>query len=121
MRVASILLVGALFAATTARAQDDAQVDCKNAMVQRDMNICADRDFQAVDRVLNSTYKAVTTRLDGPGRDRLRLDERGWIVRRDKQCDAEAAEERGGSIYPMVLSECLTEKTRARIKVLKAQ
>ena len=121
MRVAVVIFVGVLFAVTTARAQDDEQVDCKNAMAQHDMNICADRDFQAADRNLNSTYKSVMARLDVPGRERLRAEERGWIVRRDKECNAEAAEERGGSIYPMVLSECLMEKTKARIKVLKTR
>ena len=121
MRVVVILLAAMLFAPTTASAQDDEQIDCKNAMVQRDMNICADRDFQAADRALNNTYKAVMARLDGPSREKLRVEERGWIARRDKQCKAEAAPEGGGSIYPMVYSECLTKKTNARVKELRAK
>jgi uncharacterized protein YecT (DUF1311 family) len=118
---AALAIAGALLLATApARAQDDESVDCAHAMVQRDLNICADRDFRAADAQLNGAYRAAMARLDSDGRDRLRAEERDWIAGRDRHCNAEAAEERGGSIFPMVYSGCLTEMTKARTKVLLA-
>jgi uncharacterized protein YecT (DUF1311 family) len=120
MRAATAIAVLALFAANTAHADDDENIDCAHAMVQRDMNICADRDYRAADAQLNGAYRAAMARLDVPGRERLKAEERDWIAERDRRCKAEAAEERGGSIFPMVYSGCLTEKTKARTKVLLA-
>jgi uncharacterized protein YecT (DUF1311 family) len=118
----AVMAIVAVLAATAALAQDDENnIDCAHAMVQRDLNFCADRDYRAADSQLNGMYRATMARLDPARRAKLLTDERAWIVTRDRQCSKEAAPERGGSIYPMVYSGCLTEKTKARIKVLQAQ
>lgn len=120
MRGAVIAII-AMLSATAVHAQDDESIDCAHAMVQRELNICADRDYRAADARLNDVYHSVMVRLSGPAQDRLRNEERDWIAMRDRQCNAEAAPERGGTIFPMVYSGCLTEKTKARIKVLQSQ
>ncbi len=46
-----------MVALTGAARAAEPQIDCNNAMAQNDMNICADREFQAADRQLNAAYR----------------------------------------------------------------
>jgi uncharacterized protein YecT (DUF1311 family) len=111
---AVVLLSGA------AMADDSDGIDCNNAMTQMAMNICADRDYQAADRRLNDTYRALMAMLDGDQRQKLIAAERAWIGFRDAHCRSETAESEGGSIHPMMYSSCLTDMTKARLKELQA-
>ena len=121
MRLLFATAIGLTLLSAPAYAQDDERIDCVHAMVQRELNICADRDFRASDAKLNDVYRATMARLSGPEQERLRDEERGWIAVRDRQCNEEAEPNRGGSIFPMVYSGCLAEKTKARIRVLQSQ
>jgi uncharacterized protein YecT (DUF1311 family) len=105
---------------TAARAQYTDDIDCTNPMTQRDMNICANRDYAAADAGLNAAYRAAMARLDDAGKLRLRDSERGWIARRDSACQAATADTVGGSIHPLDLAGCLTEKTKARTRELQS-
>ena len=122
MNTRGIAAVCALLALSCAAAQaqytDD--IDCTNPMTQRDMNICANRDYAAADAELNAAYRAAMARLDDGGKTRLRDSERGWIARRDRECEAATADTVGGSIHPLDLAGCLTEKTRARTRELQS-
>ena len=96
-------------------------LDCTKATVQIELNYCANRDFESVDSKLNALYRALFGQSDARGRERLRVSERKWIVSRDKACTEETASDAGGSLAPMEYSNCLAEKTRARIKELARQ
>ncbi|MEI9992602.1 MAG: lysozyme inhibitor LprI family protein [Rhizomicrobium sp.] len=113
---AAALLLGA----APARADEADGLDCNNAMTQRDMNICADKDYRAADRQLNAAYVRAMEGLDGRSRELLRTAQRNWIKFRDLECAYRAEQNEGGSIYPLVYSGCLTELTLARTKQLKA-
>jgi len=93
-------------------------LDCTKATVQIELNYCANRDFEAADSKLNALYRGLFGQSDAKGRDRLKASERKWIAWRDKACTVETASDAGGSIAPMEYSNCLTEKTKARIKEL---
>jgi uncharacterized protein YecT (DUF1311 family) len=97
----------------------DPDVDCKNAVTQMDMNICADKDFQKADAILNKDYKDATKDLDARTLDLLRKAQRAWIAFRDTECTYETAGSEGGSIQPMEYSLCLTRLTQMRSKELK--
>jgi uncharacterized protein YecT (DUF1311 family) len=101
-------------------AQYTGDIDCTNPMTQRDMNICANRDYAKADAELNAAYRTAMARLDEAGKARLRDAERNWIAARDRDCKAATAETEGGSIHPLDLAGCLTEKTRARTRELNA-
>jgi uncharacterized protein YecT (DUF1311 family) len=105
---------------TAARAQYTDEIDCSNPMTQRDMNICADRDYARADAALNAAYRGAMARLDDGGKARLKEAERAWIATRDRACQAATADTVGGSIHPLDLAGCLTEKTRARTRELDA-
>lgn len=84
------------------------------------MNVCAGRDYETADAALNAVYKRLSEKLSADDKTKLAVAERAWIKRRDKECDEETAESVGGSIHPMEVSACLTEKTKARTGDLKA-
>jgi uncharacterized protein YecT (DUF1311 family) len=98
-------------------------------MAQQVMNICAYRDFEAADAELNAVWKqaraAAREEDAGYGDDLKGLDEallaaqRGWIAYRDGACAVAGFEARGGSMEPMLVSECLAEMTRARTRELR--
>jgi uncharacterized protein YecT (DUF1311 family) len=119
---AVLLTAGAAYAG-------DPPVDCKNAVTQTDMNICADRDYKAADAELNVQYRktrAAMVSRDADLDDNLKGAEkalikaqRAWVAYRDGECEAEGFEARGGSMEPMLVSGCLATLTRQRTKELK--
>ncbi|KTR82079.1 lysozyme inhibitor LprI family protein [Novosphingobium fluoreni] len=98
--------------------------DCRNAMTQADMNICAGQQRESADRALNATWK----RASDIARARSRADfnllldaQRKWLAYRDAQCVAENGR-RGpgsGSMWPMQQSACITGLTQERTKRLR--
>jgi uncharacterized protein YecT (DUF1311 family) len=100
-----------LLASTAARADD-----CDKAVVQTDINRCAQARYETADKELNAAWRA----LPDVKKTSLRGEERAWIARRDADCKAEAAENEGGSIYPTVYFGCMEQKTRERMKALRS-
>ena len=114
MRTAAACAVFVLLAATApARAEED----CSRTVVQTDINLCMQQNYEDADAELNRVWKA----LPPETRDKLREDQRHWVTRRDIACKREAAESEGGSIYPTEFYGCMEERTRKRIKELWAQ
>lgn len=94
--------------------------DCKNPMDQHTMNHCAGLAYEAADAKLNAAYAKLKAAQSEDGfKVKLRDAQRAWIQFRDKHCTYEAAENEGGSIYPLVYSGCLTRLTRDRTNVLE--
>lgn len=83
--------------------------DC--AATQLSMNICALRNLVAADLELEARREAA------PAECRAELDRAHavWEAERDKACREETEVDRGGSMYPMLLSSCKAEATKARI------
>jgi uncharacterized protein YecT (DUF1311 family) len=116
-----------LAANCAALAQDD--IDCVNTMAQQEMNISAERDFEAADKELNAIWKearAAAKADDASQPDDLRgADEalvaaqRGWLAYRDGQCKLAGFEARRGSMEPMLVSGCMADLTRRRTEELK--
>jgi uncharacterized protein YecT (DUF1311 family) len=98
-----------------------AAVDCANASDQATMNQCAGQDFKAADKELNSVYQQITARLkDNPdGKKLLVSAQRAWIGFRDAECKFSASGVAGGSVYPLIYSNCLTSVTKVRVDALK--
>jgi uncharacterized protein YecT (DUF1311 family) len=85
-----------------------------------DLNVCADNEYHVWDKKLNEAYRTAASQEDAHGRDLLKQSERAWIAYRDAECAHQANASEGGSIQPMEYSNCLTEKTKARIKELQS-
>ncbi len=112
------LLFAAVLLAMPASAQES---DCRNAMTQSDMNICANRNYQTADRALNTAYADLLSALNDAGfKAKLRAAQRNWISYRDSVCAFETAGNEGGSIHPLLYASCLTRLTRERTRALEA-
>ncbi|MCL9802634.1 lysozyme inhibitor LprI family protein [Pseudomonas sp. AKS31] len=98
-----------------------AAVDCANASDQATMNQCAGQDFKAADKELNTVYQQITARLkDNPeGKKLLVGAQQAWIAFRDAECKFSASGVSGGSVYPLIYSNCLTSVTKVRVAALK--
>ena len=88
---------------------------------QTGMTICANANFRVADAKLNKAYAEIVRRLahDAEGKRLLQTVQRAWIAFRDAECAFSANDSKGGSIYPMLISECLEELTNARAEQLK--
>ncbi len=99
----------------------DAAVDCANASDQATMNQCAGQDFKAADKELNTVYQQITARLKNnpDGKKLLVSAQRAWIGFRDAECKFSASGVAGGSVYPLIYSNCMTSMTKTRVESLK--
>jgi uncharacterized protein YecT (DUF1311 family) len=96
-------------------------VDCDNATDQATMNQCASLQHATADKELNALYQQITTRLKG-NPDSMKLlvgAQRSWIAFRDAECKFSASGVEGGSVYPLIYSNCVTELTKARVETFK--
>ena len=96
-------------------------VDCDNAADQATMNQCAAQQNKAADKELNALYQQITTRLKSSpdGKKLLIGAQRSWIAFRDAECKFSASTVEGGSVYPLIYSNCVTGLTKARVETFK--
>jgi uncharacterized protein YecT (DUF1311 family) len=119
MRAVTILTT-AFFAMLSSGAM--AANDCASAKDQMTSDKCANNEFVAADKKLNATFQEIKKRL-GDDADTTKLlvaAQRAWILFRDAECTFQSSASAGGSIYPMVLTECKAELTRKRTNDLKS-
>ncbi len=127
MKIRAMALYALMAAVGCGGAQ--AEVVCVEDGNQAEMNTCAADDFGKADAELNGLWETVIAgakRLDEglndgqPGyEETLRQGQRAWLEYRDRQCDLEGFDVRGGSMEPMVRLTCLAIMTRERIKELQ--
>ena len=111
--------------------------NCKDPLVQQEMNWCAGQDYAAADAELNAQWKITAAAMKASDADfaangggeydsragyfeSLLEAQRGWLRYRDGQCALEGYAARGGSMEPMLLSGCKARLTRQRTEELKA-
>ncbi|MDY1038375.1 DUF1311 domain-containing protein [Enterobacteriaceae bacterium RIT714] len=88
--------------------------ECASATTQTDLNTCTAQQYQAADKKLNQTYQAAMKRAAAPQRDLLKKAQQAWIALRDADCAFAGSGTEGGSIQPMIINQCMTEKTAER-------
>ena len=88
--------------------------ECANASTQTEMNTCAAQQYQAADKTLNQTYQTALKRAAAPQRDLLKKAQQAWIALRDADCALIGSGTEGGSVQPMIVNQCLAEKTNER-------
>ncbi|MGV2862573.1 lysozyme inhibitor LprI family protein [Achromobacter sp. AGC39] len=121
MRIA-IATAAALLLAASAHAQPQPiPLKCGKGSTQTDMNLCADQAYRQSDKHLNEAYRSVIDRLKGDSTKTTQLQaaQKAWLFFRDAECAFSSGGATGGSIYPMVLSQCLDKLTQARTKELR--
>ncbi len=88
--------------------------ECANASTQLELDTCTAQQYQAADKKPNQTYQAAIKRAAAPQRDLLKKAQQAWIALRDADCTFIGSGTEGGSIQPMIVNQCLTEKTVER-------
>ncbi|WP_347115850.1 lysozyme inhibitor LprI family protein [Leclercia sp. S52] len=104
------LIAGAALLLSTSALADE----CTNASTQLEMNTCAAQQYQAADKTLNQTYQTAIKRAAAPQRDLLKKAQQAWIALRDADCALIGSGTEGGSVQPMIVNQCLAEKTNER-------
>ncbi|MEQ1715382.1 MAG: lysozyme inhibitor LprI family protein [Hyphomicrobium sp.] len=124
------LAASATLPSPTLRAEE--AIDCANAMATVEMNACAEKLLEKADAALNETYKKALTAVpemagekpyDAKGwEEALRASQRAWVAFRDAECNNHVAMFwTGGSGATADILGCMTDKTEARTKELKAR
>lgn len=87
---------------------------------------CAEKDRTAADKSLNDTYKKLLANLkDDPEQQRFSRTQvvaaqRAWVAFRDAECEFQASLSGSAPQWlPVNRSQCLTQLTTARTKVLQ--
>lgn len=95
---------------------------CADAQTTVEMRDCAGREYKQADAELNAVYKQLMATLsDKEHQASLRSAQQAWLKYRDANCEFDAFENRGGTIYPVVYTSCLTAMTIARTKELREE
>ncbi len=96
------------------------KVDCANATTQTELNLCAQEEFTAADKQLNTLYKKVTAACNVKQRATLVKVQNAWILYRDQNAAMMKSVNEGGSIAAMTALNAKTLTTQSRIKELQA-
>ncbi len=115
------IIVG-LFVAIAPFASGFARADsCDPHASQLAMDLCAADDFHRADASLNALYDRIMKEPVFVSRlDKLRASERAWVSYRDAECRFEDSWAEGGSMQPMLNSDCARALTERRIADLTA-
>jgi len=95
--------------------------DCKNAGTTIEMDSCAGTVFKKNYLQMIALYNGLAARYDAKNRSLLQASQRSWYKYMSDQCDFATAPTVGGTINPMIFTECKNDHTLVRIKELKAQ
>lgn len=127
-----MIAAAALLMLAQAASAEEEEIDCDHAQYQIEMNLCAARDFEASDAALNAQWTQTSTRMKAldteidrehdkqPGHFETLLEgQRAWLKFRDAQCLSESFMARGGSMQPMMISQCKTYLTELRTQQLR--
>lgn len=96
------------------------QPNCQNE-TQMALNQCAALNAEAADRRLNQVYQQVQAKYQESQLSKLLTDaEAAWIKYRDASCKFSESRFAGGSIVPMVYSNCLEKLAKQRTQELES-
>lgn len=93
--------------------------DCKKPMSQWEMNDCAELEYTEADKELNDVYKQLMSKLNANEKDKLKTEQRKWIVFRDGSAK-ESISDVSGTMASGIYSSSLAHHTKKRVEELKA-
>ena len=111
------IVVGlSLLAFSTAFHRSAQAQECAD-QTQMGLDQCAGAAYKKTDAQLNKIYGQITARLkDAPDtKAQLVTAQKAWIAFRDAECKFLAGNAEGGSIYPMLVTQCRADLTQKRV------
>jgi uncharacterized protein YecT (DUF1311 family) len=110
-----LLALSGLLLATAAQAND-----CEKAQTQIDVNECYAAQYKKDDLALNQSYKKVLSIATAEQKDLLKQAQLAWIKVRDADCKFASSGSEGGTVGPMIYSQCLSDRTKERTAFLES-
>ncbi len=98
-----------------------AQSQCANAVSQIDLNACAGAGTEEASALLTRLLDKLRETLPAERLQSLATVQRQWSDFMEAHCRWESDAFKGGSIQPLLIAECRTALTDARIQRLSAQ
>lgn len=87
---------------------------------QTEINLCLVKQYKLEDQRLNSGYRAYQKYLSRKADKKLLLNaQRAWILYKENDCELNAMQAQGGSLFPQLKNQCLIQKTQVRTKELQ--
>ncbi|MEG3898710.1 MULTISPECIES: lysozyme inhibitor LprI family protein [unclassified Microcoleus] len=122
--IASLHALLAIFGTTSVFAQSGRsviaqQINCDRPQGDVEVRTCIRFRYEAEDKRLNEIYKQLISNLSKEERSLLSEAQLGWIKVRDKTCEFEVYQNRGGTGYQGFLNECLERMTKQRTAELQ--
>lgn len=122
MKISVLIIAIALcfIFAPTGTAQHGKQDPCANATTTVEIDECVGKEYKKVDAELNRVYKQLMAKFEDEGaKTALKTAQQAWLKYRDLNCEFESYENKGGTIYPIVYTGCLSAMTVTRTKELR--
>lgn len=90
------------------------------SQTQMELNQQTYKEYQSADAEMTKTYKLILSKMTiAKQKQELIETQRAWIKYKESHCKAISNLYEGGSMQPMVQSQCLTEITEQRTKLIK--
>jgi uncharacterized protein YecT (DUF1311 family) len=131
VRVSCLATVGVLALIASPALARDTTAECDDSLGQNGLTACAARLAEEADADMAVAFAKAKTAMEAIDEDvnevrpnpagavdALEQSQRGWLAYREGRCIIAGFAERGGSMEPMVVSQCEEEMTRARIAEL---
>jgi uncharacterized protein YecT (DUF1311 family) len=120
--VAAVALILAGGGASAAPSRDTYSSCLKHAQSTFDMDQCVTNERRRLRPLLAAAYNKLLNdpAADAHHRHLLVLSERAWTTYEKRDCNLAGDSARGGTLAPVIAGECLINRTRTRIKDLKA-
>lgn len=132
-RTTRVVAACLLALSSTPALAEDATTECDTSLGQNGLTACAARLAEQADADMAAAFAKAKKAMEaidmdvgevGPNPagavEALERSQRGWLQYREGRCIIEGFAERGGSMEPMVVSECEEEMARVRIAELNA-
>lgn len=88
--------------------------ECDDATNQTALNMCTAGQYEKADKNLNKTWQTALKRAQPAQREQLKKAQQAWMALRDADCAFIGSATEGTSGQPMVINQCLTDKTNER-------
>jgi uncharacterized protein YecT (DUF1311 family) len=95
------------------------QINCYRLKEQIEFRNCIHLRYKAADKRLTEAYKQLIAKLNGEEKALLSEAQLEWIKQRDKTCEFEVYQNRGGTGYGVFLNHCLERMTKQRTAELE--
>lgn len=88
-----------------------------------DVRRCSDLEYQRANILLYNAFREALAGLPPDGKKALKRSEAVWRKRTRIECDNDPniVESKGGTIWPILYTDCFTTKFKARTKWLKTK